>query len=412
VSSLPGSSSGPVTLAATAGRPASGVEFDQVVVTFPDGTTALKALDLAISDGEFVVLVGPSGCGKSTALRALAGLQTINAGTIRIGGRDVTDLDPQARDIAMVFQNYALYPHKNVYENLAYPLRVHGMPGAEVDRLVRQTADQLALTPYLQRKPRALSGGQRQRVAMGRALVRKPAAFLMDEPLSNLDAALRIEMRTEILSLHRRIGVSTIYVTHDQVEAMTMGDRVAVLRAGVLQQFDTPKALYERPVNVFVAAFIGSPAINLAFAQFDESSATLVLFGQRLALRHAAKYKSARATVVLGIRPEAFAYAPNDAHDIPLEVTPRLVEFLGSEILVHFSINPNEQGHQNVLAVVRDEDNALAKIDGVTIGKSMMIARLDARCPAEPNQKLTLWASSSMLQLFDVKTGATLGCQS
>ena len=187
----------------------------------------------------------------------------MRAGTIRIKDRDVTDIDPQARDIAMVFQNYALYPHKTVYENLAIPYACEATPRGEIDRLVRQTAEVLALTPYLQRKPRALSGGQRQRVAMGRALVRKPAAFLMDEPLSNLDAALRVEMRTEILALHRRVGVSTVYVTHDQVEAMTMGDRVAVLRGGVLQQFDTPKTLYERPRNIFVAAFIGSPSINL-----------------------------------------------------------------------------------------------------------------------------------------------------
>jgi multiple sugar transport system ATP-binding protein len=209
--------SAPATRAphAASGAQGNGVEFEQVVVTFPDGTIALKGLDLKIGDGEFVVLVGPSGCGKSTALRALAGLQPVSAGTIRIKDRDVTDFDPQARDIAMVFQNYALYPHKTVYENLAYPLRVRGMAAGDADRLVRQTAELLALTAYLQRKPRALSGGQRQRVAMGRALVRKPAAFLMDEPLSNLDAALRVEMRTEILALHRRIGVSTVYVTHD-----------------------------------------------------------------------------------------------------------------------------------------------------------------------------------------------------
>ena len=386
----------------------AGVEFDQVVVIFPDGTMALKGLDLKILDGEFVVLVGPSGCGKSTALRALAGLQPVSAGTIRIKDRDVTDLDPQARDIAMVFQNYALYPHKSVYENLAYPLRVHGMPGGDIDRLVRQTGELLALTPYLQRKPRALSGGQRQRVAMGRALVRKPAAFLMDEPLSNLDAALRVEMRTEILALHRRIGVSTVYVTHDQVEAMTMGDRVAVMRAGVLQQFDTPKALYEKPCNIFVAAFIGSPAINLAFAEIEAGGAALSMAGQRIPTPWPLDVASAGRKLVLGIRPEAFAYDQDAAHDIALKVMPRLVEFMGSEVLIHFSVNRDDSDDQDALALVGEEDIKLAKVDGVTVGKPM-VARLDTRCPAIAGQEFTLWVSRQTMQLFDAETGATLG---
>lgn len=389
-------------------RQTTGVEFEQVFVTFPDGAVALKGLDLKIRDGEFVVLVGPSGCGKSTALRALAGLQPVNAGTIRIGDRDVTDLDPQARDIAMVFQNYALYPHKSVYENLAYPLRVRGLPSADIDRLVRQTAELLALTPYLQRKPRALSGGQRQRVAMGRALVRKPAAFLMDEPLSNLDAALRVEMRTEILALHRRIGVSTVYVTHDQVEAMTMGDRVAVMRGGVLQQFETPKMLYENPRNIFVAAFIGSPAINLTFAMVDAGGAGLTLGGQSVPMARSARIPEAGRKVVLGIRPEAFTYQRDVEHDAPLKVMPRLVEFMGSEVLLHFSLNPDDADEPRLIAVVEDEDSDLAKVDGVTIGKPM-VARLDTRCPAIAGQAFTLWVSSRTMQLFDAQTGATLG---
>jgi multiple sugar transport system ATP-binding protein len=391
---------------AVSGAGGTGVEFEQVVVTFPDGTMALKGLDLTVGDGEFVVLVGPSGCGKSTALRALAGLQPVSAGTIRIRDRDVTDLDPQARDVAMVFQNYALYPHKSVYENLAYPLRVRGVSSGDTDQLVRQVAELLALTPFLQRKPRALSGGQRQRVAMGRALVRKPTAFLMDEPLSNLDAALRVEMRTEILALHRRVGVSTVYVTHDQVEAMTMGDRVAVLRGGVLQQFDTPKTLYERPRNIFVAAFIGSPAINLAFAELNGEGKALLLAGQRVSLTRT-QIAAAGRKVVLGIRPEAFAYERDAAHDVPLKVIPQLIEFMGSEVLVHFSVNPEESAEQALLGVVEEEESRLAKVDGVTIGKPM-VARLDTQCPATVGQEFTLWASSRTMQLFDANTGATL----
>jgi multiple sugar transport system ATP-binding protein len=409
MSNVARSANAPATRAphAASGARGTGVEFEQVVVTFPDGTIALKGLDLKIGDGEFVVLVGPSGCGKSTALRALAGLQPVSAGTIRIKDRDVTDLDPQARDIAMVFQNYALYPHKSVYENLAYPLRVRGMPAGDADRLVRQTAELLALTAYLQRKPRALSGGQRQRVAMGRALVRKPAAFLMDEPLSNLDAALRVEMRTEILALHRRIGVSTVYVTHDQVEAMTMGDRVAVLRGGVLQQFDTPKTLYERPCNIFVAAFIGSPAINLTFADVDAGGGGLIVAGQCVSLARAGELAGVGRKVVLGIRPEAFAYERDGEHDVALKVMPQLVEFMGSEVLVHFSVNPGESAEQALLGVVGDDESKLAKVEGVTIGKPM-VARLDTRCPATAGQEFSLWVSSRTMQLFDAKTGATL----
>jgi multiple sugar transport system ATP-binding protein len=236
-----------------------GIEFNKINMIFADGTTAIKSLDLSIKQGEFVVLVGPSGCGKSTALRILAGLEQATGGTITINGHNVTDHDPQERDIAMIFQSYALYPHKTVFDNLAYPLQVRRVSKAEIAEKVSGIANMLGLTPLLNRKPGALSGGERQRVAMGRAMVRSPKAFLMDEPLSNLDAALRVEMRGEIRRLHRRLGVTTVYVTHDQVEAMTMGDRVAVLRGGDLQQFDTPQKLYEESVNIFVASFIGSP---------------------------------------------------------------------------------------------------------------------------------------------------------
>ena len=255
----------------------AGIEFAAVNMTFADGTTALKSLDLTIEEGEFVVFVGPSGCGKSTALRILAGLEQATGGTVAIKGRDVTDLGPQQRDIAMVFQSYALYPHKSVYENLAYPLRIRGLDKGTIETAVAGVADLLGLTALLKRKPGALSGGQRQRVAMGRALVRNPEAFLMDEPLSNLDAALRVEMRGEIKRLHRRLGVTTVYVTHDQVEAMTMGDRVAVLRGGELQQFDAPQRLYEQPANMFVASFIGSPAMSLVPLEASSVNGNTVL---------------------------------------------------------------------------------------------------------------------------------------
>jgi multiple sugar transport system ATP-binding protein len=384
-----------------------GIEFDNVTITFPDGTVALKGLDLTIDDGEFVVLVGPSGCGKSTALRSLAGLEPVSGGAIRIKGCDVTDLDPQRRDVAMVFQSYALYPHKSIYENLAYPLRVRKAPTAEIDRVVRQTADLLALSPYLQRKPKALSGGQRQRVAMGRALVRKPSVFLMDEPLSNLDAALRVEMRTEILMLHRRLGVSTVYVTHDQVEALTMGDRVAVMRAGVLEQFAAPKLLYEQPRNIFVASFVGSPAINLAFVEMQPDSAALVVAGQSIPFAIRGQTETPQLRAVLGIRPEAFAYSRDAEHDVPLKVLPSFVEFLGSEVQVHFTLSRAGLDTHASRALTPGEDGGQAKVDGVTVGKPM-VARLGAHGVAAAGRELELWISSRSIQLFDAQSGLNL----
>ncbi|HEX5146847.1 MAG TPA: ATP-binding cassette domain-containing protein, partial [Conexibacter sp.] len=248
------------------------VEFDAVGKVYPDGTRAVCAMELEVADREFVVLVGPSGCGKTTALRMVAGLEEISEGRLRIGERVVNDVPPRDRDIAMVFQSYALYPHLSVYENIAFGLRLKKVPKDEIDRRVREAARVLDLTEWLKRKPRNLSGGQRQRVAMGRAIVREPAAFLMDEPLSNLDAKLRVAMRAEIASLQQRLGVTTIYVTHDQVEAMTMGDRVAVMRRGVLQQVAPPQELYDRPVNVFVGGFIGSPSMNLLQGRLEDAN--------------------------------------------------------------------------------------------------------------------------------------------
>ena len=249
----------------------AGVTFDDVSKIYPDGTRAVSSLDLSIVDGEFMVLVGPSGCGKTTALRMVAGLEDISEGVLRIGDRVVNHVAPRDRDIAMVFQSYALYPHLTVYDNIAFSLRLRGAPKSEIDKRVHETAATLGLEEFLKRKPRALSGGQRQRVAMGRAIVREPAAFLMDEPLSNLDAKLRVQTRAEISALQDRLGTTTVYVTHDQVEAMTMGDRVAVMRKGELQQVAPPQELYDRPVNLFVGGFIGSPAMNMVEATLEES---------------------------------------------------------------------------------------------------------------------------------------------
>ncbi len=385
----------------------AGIEFEGVSVTYPDGTVAVRDLNLNIRKGELVVLVGPSGCGKSTALRALAGLQDISGGRVMIGTRDVTDLDPQDRDIAMVFQNYALYPHKTVYENLAYPLRVRNVGKAAMDDQVQRTANLLALTPLLHRKPRALSGGQRQRVAMGRALVRDPVAFLMDEPLSNLDAALRVEMRTEILALHHQLGVTTVYVTHDQVEAMTMGDRVAVIRAGMLQQFDSPQTLYERPRNVFVASFVGSPAINLVMARVMPDRGGFVAAGHEIRLPASRlgdlSQLAPGAEAIVGIRPEAFGHRQDPEHDVPISVLPSLVEFLGSELFVRFSVGGPEAGSP---ALVAPEDT-LVQVDDTLIGKPF-VARLDTRSRCTTGVQSTLWFSSNDILLFDAQTGAAI----
>jgi multiple sugar transport system ATP-binding protein len=288
------------------------VSLDDVSKVYPDGTRAVDQMNLEIADGEFMVLVGPSGCGKTTALRMVAGLEEISEGTVRIGDRIVNDLTPRERDIAMVFQSYALYPHLSVYDNIAFSLRLHKVPKAEIDKRVRDAARILDLEPFLKRKPKALSGGQRQRVAMGRAIVRQPSAFLMDEPLSNLDAKLRVQMRAEISELQRNLGVTTIYVTHDQVEAMTMGDRVAVMRKGELQQAAEPQELYDHPVNLFVAGFIGSPAMNMLEAKLQRDDGTMkvvtgsqeIALGQETLTQRPALRGYEGREIVLGIRPE------------------------------------------------------------------------------------------------------------
>ena len=389
-------------------NPSTGIELSSVSMTFVDGTTALKSLDLAIKEGEFVVLVGPSGCGKSTALRILAGLEQATGGTITIKGRDVTNVDPQERDIAMVFQSYALYPHKSVFENLAYPLRVRGQSKNAIDSAVAGVAELLGLTALLKRKPGQLSGGQRQRVAMGRALVRNPKAFLMDEPLSNLDAALRVEMRGEIKRLHRRLGVTTVYVTHDQVEAMTMGERVAVLRGGELQQFDAPQRLYEQPANMFVASFIGSPAINLAMATYDPGSAILTLAGNPIVLPSSRRPKTNKAgSIMVGIRPETFSYRQDPEHDASLTIVPDLVESLGSELLVHFEIAASPVP-LDMTSSSRSAASQADSPDHNSPTKARFIAKLDARSAYEVGRPASVWFSTDHLLLFDARTGETI----
>ena len=312
------------------------VTFDHATRIYPgNDRPSVDALNLAISDGEFLVLVGPSGCGKSTSLRMLAGLEDVNSGRILIGDKDVTDVQPKDRDIAMVFQNYALYPHMSVHDNMGFALKIAGTPKDEIDKRVREAAKILGLTEYLDRKPKALSGGQRQRVAMGRAIVRKPKVFLMDEPLSNLDAKLRVQTRTQIASLQRELGVTTVYVTHDQTEALTMGDRIAVLKDGVLQQVGTPREMYDKPANEFVAGFIGSPAMNLGQFTVDGEVATI---GE-------AKIPLSRATldaiapedngkVTIGFRPESLeVVSAEDEHSIPVRLS--FVEELGSDAYIY-----------------------------------------------------------------------------
>ena len=331
----------------------AGIVLSGVTKEFPGGAVAVSSLDLDVGDGEFLVLVGPSGSGKTTVLRMVGGLEEATSGEIRIGDRDVTGLAPRDRDIAMVFQTYALYPHMTVAQNMGFGLKLRKIPAAEIRRRVDETAALLGLSDLLDRKPRALSGGQRQRVAMGRAIVREPAAFLMDEPLSNLDAKLRVQMRAEISRLHQRLGTTTLYVTHDQTEAITMADRVAVMKDGTLQQLDAPAALYDDPVNLFVAGFIGSPAMNVVPARLSTADGRVVAsFGpSRLAVPGSvlARRPGARAVVaaggdvVLGIRPEDIEdaeFVPGAGPDELIEVTVDLAEPLGAETIVHFAVDP------------------------------------------------------------------------
>ena len=385
---------------------------------YPDGTQAVTSLDLGIEDGEFMVLVGPSGCGKTTALRMVAGLEDISSGVVRIGDRVVNDLPSKDRDVAMVFQNYALYPHLSVRDNMGFGLKLQRTPKQEIERRVKKAADVLGLSELLDRKPRNLSGGQRQRVAMGRAIVREPQAFLMDEPLSNLDAKLRVQMRAEIARLQRDLGVTTIYVTHDQVEAMTMGDRVAVMRKGVLQQVDAPQTLYERPVNLFVGGFIGSPAMNMVETTITRSDgAAFVEFGGirlRVDDRVLAERPGLRAyegrPVVLGIRPEDMedaTLAPDAPADRRLTARVDLREALGSEILVHFEVAAPAVMTEDARELAADAGIAdLAPIEELAAeGRSTFVAQLNPRTQAREQEDIELFVDTARLHFFDIETG-------
>jgi multiple sugar transport system ATP-binding protein len=395
----------------------AGVTFDGITKTYPDGTTAVNSLSLEIDDGEFMVLVGPSGCGKTTALRMVAGLEEISRGRLLIGDRVVNHVPSRDRDIAMVFQSYALYPHLTVYDNIAFGLKIKKVPKDEIDRRVQRAADVLGLEPYLKRKPRALSGGQRQRVAMGRAIVREPAAFLMDEPLSNLDAKLRVQTRAEIAKLQHDLGVTTLYVTHDQVEAMTMGHRVAVMRKGELQQVADPQTLYDRPVNLFVGGFIGSPSMNMLEAKLERSNGTLtaVAGSQRIHLddetlnaRPALKeYEGKR--VILGIRPEDIEDAAL-VRDAPenkrLKGNVELREALGSEIMVHFRVDAAPAETEDTKELAADvHGDAGAAAAAPTSDEAIIVGRFGARSRVREGEAVDAAVDTRALHFFDPDTG-------
>jgi len=388
----------------------SAISLEKLTKVFSTGVRALDGLDLEVNDGEFVVLVGPSGCGKTTALRMVAGLETITEGTVRFGDRVVNDVSPRQRDVAMVFQNYALYPHLSVAENIGFALTNKKIPKAERDQRVRSAAATLGLSGLLNRKPAHLSGGQRQRVAMGRAIVREPSVFLMDEPLSNLDAKLRVQMRSEVLRIHNAIGAATLYVTHDQVEAMTMGDRVAVLYGGVLQQYATPRELYECPANLFVASFIGSPEMNLYEASVADGE--LVLGSQRLALGGketvVASYRGRK--VIAGVRPEDLeldtagqAETAGRAGQTTLATDVLIVEPLGSETHVFFAVDAPAVG-ASTLAAAAGETEA-----GMLAGPAHNgVARCDPRSAVHPGQRVTFRVRPERLHFFDPDTNAAI----
>jgi multiple sugar transport system ATP-binding protein len=380
------------------------ITFQNVWKRYPDGFEAVKDMNLEVRDGEFMILVGPSGCGKSTALRMVAGLEDISDGELIIGGERVNELAPRDRDIAMVFQNYALYPHMTVRENMGFALKLAKVSKPDIEKKVEEAADILELGPHLDRKPANLSGGQRQRVAMGRAIVRDPRAFLMDEPLSNLDAKLRVQMRTQVARIQNQLGTTMLYVTHDQTEAMTLGDRVAVMRAGIVQQVDTPKVLYEEPINLFVAGFIGSPAMNFVPARLEEGKLRLPFGDTPIPAGVDAKSRD----VIAGIRPEHFEdakFGDGSGDALKFKITVDVVESMGSELYAYFDIKGTEELHSDQL----EELAADAGMDDVPGGgTSSVVARLDAHSDAEHGREVELVLDTSQIKLFDPDGGRSL----
>ncbi len=386
----------------------NGIQIQGVRKVYPNGFEAVKGIDLDIAGGEFMVLVGPSGCGKSTLLRMIAGLEEISEGTLLIDGNDVTDVAPRQRDIAMVFQNYALYPHMSVRDNLGFGLKLRRTDKTEIKRRVDEVAAMLGLEPMLDRKPAALSGGQRQRVAIGRAIVREPKAFLMDEPLSNLDAKLRVTMRAELARLHGRLGVTTVYVTHDQVEAMTLGQRVAVMRDGVLQQCDTPQELFDHPANLFVAAFIGSPSMNLVQATISGDKVTFA--DHVLTLPSGSSMIGQDGDVILGIRPTNFEYrtSSTDQGMPTMTVTADVLEELGADTNVIFSVAAPPVRTDAVAAAADVDDASDAQLIADDT-KTAFTARVDGRHAIHVGESIELAVDTARLHFFDVATGTVLG---
>ncbi len=401
------------------------ISFRGIDKEFEDGTLAVDTLDLEIADGEFMVLVGPSGCGKTTSLRMVAGLEDPTAGQILIGDRVVNDVPSRARDIAMVFQSYALYPHMTVLDNIAFGLRMQGVGRAERRRRAAEAAELLEISELVMRRPKQLSGGQRQRVAMGRAIVRQPKAFLMDEPLSNLDAKLRVQMRAEIARIQRRVQTTTLYVTHDQTEAMTMGDRVAVMRRGLLQQVDTPKSLYDAPDNLFVAGFIGSPAMNLVVAEVEIVDGEVVLrFGPhvlRLGAASLARHPRLAAydgrAVAAGIRPEDLEDGAIDSSAPPdrrLTVTAELVEALGSDLMVHAPLNAPRVMTDEIREIAADAEGVTTESSSVSRPTdnhdqgAVIVARCSARSTIEEGDDVQVTVDTDRMHLFDLATGEAI----
>jgi multiple sugar transport system ATP-binding protein len=387
------------------------ITLENITKRYPDGYEAVKGMNLQIQDGEFVILVGPSGCGKSTALRMVAGLEDISEGELKIGDEVVNQKAPRDRDIAMVFQNYALYPHMTVRDNMGFALKLKGVDKAEIDRKVEEAASILDLTQHLDRKPANLSGGQRQRVAMGRAIVRDPKAFLMDEPLSNLDAKLRVQMRTEVSRIQSRLGTTTIYVTHDQTEAMTLGDRVAVMRAGVLQQVGTPMELYNQPRNLFVAGFIGSPAMNFMPAKVEDGSLQLPIGSVSLPqdLREKVGRTSGK-TLIAGLRPEDIEDASMLASGVrerggTFRARIEVLESMGSELYAHFSVGAEQIESQELRELAEDAGAAEVPSSGE---EGRIVARLDPESRVKEGEEAELWADASKLHLFEPDSGRSL----